>query len=57
MKICVKQRPFPFKKNKYILRNRVPSETESPGGRVRALECTEGTRQRHTGSESSPWTI
>lgn len=28
MKICVKERPFTLKKNKYILRSRVPSETE-----------------------------
>lgn len=31
MKICVKERPFTLKKNKYILRSRVPSETESWG--------------------------
>lgn len=29
----------------------------SPGGGVRRLESTEGTRWRHTGSESSPWSI
>lgn len=55
MKICVKQRPFIVKKNKYILRSGVPSETEL-GVCVRSLESAEGSRRRHTGSVSSAGT-